>query len=258
MLNNENLTLNLKENLSHRRLTSIQKTDNQSVNSYNSKTKGNPMYNKKLAFTLAEVLITLGIIGVVAALTIPSLIANYQKKVIVNRLKQTSSMISQGFKLYMADEGISDLSGDLDWKTDKNALNTLFKKYFKVARDCNGKYYPCSASEYYSLTKNNHHVMSDSSFNAFCQLTIVLLNGAFVCADPSTDSSTEYIIWFEVDVNGSAGPNKYGVDYITFQIDKNGNIFDTYYKENGFSYNGKWPDNGAYGKIVADGWKMNY
>ena len=36
--------------------------------------------NKFLGFTLAEVLITLGIIGIVAALTIPALIGNYQKQ----------------------------------------------------------------------------------------------------------------------------------------------------------------------------------
>ena len=43
---------------------------------------------KKFAFTLAEVLITLGIIGVVAAMTMPALVANYQKTVTVNRLKK--------------------------------------------------------------------------------------------------------------------------------------------------------------------------
>ncbi len=42
----------------------------------------------KKAFTLAEVLITLGVIGVVAAMTMPSLVANYQKKVWVNQLKK--------------------------------------------------------------------------------------------------------------------------------------------------------------------------
>ena len=45
--------------------------------------------NKKFAFTLAEVLITLGIIGVVAAMTMPSLIANYKKKQAVTQLKAT-------------------------------------------------------------------------------------------------------------------------------------------------------------------------
>ena len=43
---------------------------------------------KQTAFTLAEVLITLGIIGVVAAMTLPSLIANHQKQVYVTGLKK--------------------------------------------------------------------------------------------------------------------------------------------------------------------------
>ena len=44
-------------------------------------------------FTLAEVLITLGIIGVVAAMTIPSLITKYQKKAIETKFKQDFSII---------------------------------------------------------------------------------------------------------------------------------------------------------------------
>lgn len=47
--------------------------------------------NKKLAFTLAEVLITLAIVGVVAAITIPSIVANIQKLVLKNQLKKVVS-----------------------------------------------------------------------------------------------------------------------------------------------------------------------
>ena len=50
-------------------------------------------------FTLAEVLITLGIIGVVAAMTLPTLIQNYQKGVALNRLKQTYSQIQNAVEL---------------------------------------------------------------------------------------------------------------------------------------------------------------
>lgn len=53
----------------------------------------------KYAFTLAEVLITMGIIGIVAALTIPALIANYQKQVTVDRLKKSFSVISNALLL---------------------------------------------------------------------------------------------------------------------------------------------------------------
>lgn len=44
-------------------------------------------YSRKIAFTLAEVLVTLGIIGVVAAITMPTLIDNHQKKVAATRLE---------------------------------------------------------------------------------------------------------------------------------------------------------------------------
>ena len=51
--------------------------------------------NKHNAFTLAEVLVTLAIIGVVAALTIPNLMKNYQKHVTVSKLKSAYGMLSR-------------------------------------------------------------------------------------------------------------------------------------------------------------------
>lgn len=50
------------------------------------------MNNKKLEFTLAEVLITLGIIGVVAALTMPMLMQKYNNSVAETRLNRSSLM----------------------------------------------------------------------------------------------------------------------------------------------------------------------
>ena len=57
----------------------------------------------KKAFTLAEVLITLGIIGVVAALTMPALIANYKKQQTIVQLKKAYTTLAQGFKLAQVD-----------------------------------------------------------------------------------------------------------------------------------------------------------
>ena len=75
------------------------------------RTKGADMFIKpkfekfksKKAFTLAEVLITLGIIGVVVAMTIPTLINNYQKKLAVTRLEHFSSMMQQAAKMRSKD-----------------------------------------------------------------------------------------------------------------------------------------------------------
>lgn len=50
--------------------------------------KQNILQLKKFGFTLAEVLITLGVIGVVAALTLPSVVANYQKQKTVSFVKK--------------------------------------------------------------------------------------------------------------------------------------------------------------------------
>ena len=54
---------------------------------------------RKIAFTLAEVLITLGIIGVVAAMTMPALIGNYQKKQTVSALQKAYTTLAQAVKL---------------------------------------------------------------------------------------------------------------------------------------------------------------
>src|SRR5574344_534598 len=101
---------------------------------------------KKSAFTLAEVLITLGIIGVVAALTLPSLIENHNKKVWVTALQKNYSVIEQGFQKMMADDGVQNLDDTTAFSsmTDNCKFNTsvvsegcqsflpAFKKYFNV------------------------------------------------------------------------------------------------------------------------------
>lgn len=62
-------------------------------------------YSRKIAFTLAEVLVTLGIIGVVAAITMPTLIDNHQKKVAATRLEKFYSMMSQAVYQWVGDTG---------------------------------------------------------------------------------------------------------------------------------------------------------
>lgn len=59
--------------------------------------------NYKKSFTLAEVLITLGIIGIVAAMTLPSLIGNYKKKVLKEQFKVAYSLLQQTWNKVVAD-----------------------------------------------------------------------------------------------------------------------------------------------------------
>ncbi len=97
---------------------------------------------KKAAFTLAEVLITLAIIGIVAVLTIPTLISDYQERVIITKLKQTYSMLSQAYQFAYNENGsISNQTFGIDMY-DENAhakLANFFKPYLKISKDCVGK-----------------------------------------------------------------------------------------------------------------------
>lgn len=100
-------------------------------------------FRKKFAFTLAEVLITLGIIGIVAALTMPMLIQNYNKKITEVRLKKFYSVMNQTIDRLKVDYGdtenwnytvdniYEDDSSDIDKLVDQSdAINANFKKYF--------------------------------------------------------------------------------------------------------------------------------
>ena len=60
---------------------------------------------RKAAFTLAEVLITLGIIGIVVALTVPNLVQGYRKHVVETRLKEFYTITQQAFKMAEVDNG---------------------------------------------------------------------------------------------------------------------------------------------------------
>ena len=62
-------------------------------------------HKNKKAFTLAEVLITLGIIGVVAAMTMPNLIANYKNKVLINQAKNSFSTLSNALIMTKINNG---------------------------------------------------------------------------------------------------------------------------------------------------------
>ena len=68
------------------------------------------IFRKIRAFTLAEILITLGIIGIVAAITIPMLITNYQKRLTLTRLQKHYAQLNQVIKLIDEEHGLAVLS----------------------------------------------------------------------------------------------------------------------------------------------------
>ena len=95
----------------------------------------------KNAFTLAEVLITLAIIGVVAALTLPVVTDKIGDIVLQNQRKKAQSVLANGIKMMLAQENETDLA-NTDLKkcgADRNCLAAEIGKYFKVTTDSNSK-----------------------------------------------------------------------------------------------------------------------
>lgn len=95
----------------------------------------------KKGFTLAEVLITLGIIGVVAAMTLPTLIENHQKKEVVSRLQKFYTNINQAIRLSEVDNGSCEFwiypEATSGAEGAKNFYDTYIKKYLKVLKEKN-------------------------------------------------------------------------------------------------------------------------
>lgn len=89
--------------------------------------------SRKCAFTLAEVLITLGIIGIVAAMTLPVLIANHRKQAVTARMRKFYTTINQALKFAEAENGYAgDWQGAnyLDAESLYSFWNTYMAKYF--------------------------------------------------------------------------------------------------------------------------------
>ncbi len=84
---------------------------------------------KHAAFTLAEVLITLGIIGVVAALTIPALVSNYKKQVVETSLKKYYSVLNQAIQRSEAEYGPA-VNWEWESTVDTQKTEAFFDKYF--------------------------------------------------------------------------------------------------------------------------------
>ena len=170
---------------------------------------------KKAAFTLAEVLITLGIIGVVAAMTIPMLITKYQKFQTVTRLKGIYSQLSQAIRLSEDENG--DLSGwDLyapDW------FDRYLASYVKVSKtklkDVNDGdsivYKQLSGVRERGLAILNSAMYGGSSSYLFH-------NGAQIFVADTFRQGTDRAAVI-VDINGaSTPPNQFGKDTFYFLL----------------------------------------
>lgn len=158
--------------------------------------------SKIKAFTLAEVLITLGIIGVVAEMTIPDLVQQTQDNVYKTAYKKAYSTLSQALEMANLNGEIQEVTVWGSGTTRVNNFNAL-KKYFKVVTNCpdNGNNSNCWASG---------EVFYGWVPSAAAPAFIDSSGMSWAVDDKSSQDGPGQDI--AVDTNGPKGPNKCGVD----------------------------------------------
>lgn len=219
---------------------------------------------KKKAFTLAEVLLTLSIIGVVAAMTLPILIKNYQKHVLVNQLKKSYSVISQIFQKMMADEGVEKfedlaffvkLRGACNISQGENSCDSIMKKYAQTVKS---EYLLFNGGKHYYKVETPNGTKEEYLYSGYYYY-MELADGAQLWIG---GFNKPYIQNVYVDVNGNKGPNTMNRDFYHLQLNGTKITGDTpYCYEEEYSHGSMICTNGVsrgLDRIIADGWKMNY
>ncbi len=181
----------------------------------------------KRAFTLAEVLVTLGIIGVVAAMTLPALIQNYQHKVLETQFKKAYSILYQlvldvqndtGMPLNVKDYAY-EYTGD-NWKL-YNALKPYIIANFCTTSGCIDRIKvdenddrPTAIQNMKEYKTYNNKVNTSSYY---------MEGGGFILPDSMSiyiENYNQKNLMLSVDVNGvGKRPNRWGHDLFTFSID---------------------------------------
>jgi prepilin-type N-terminal cleavage/methylation domain-containing protein len=227
----------------------------------------------KNAFTMAEVAITLLIIGVISMLTMPGVITKTQNKTFVTSLKKHYKNLTDNVallenekyqttglyktKLHMQnDQTVSDTAGE------------FLKKYYKIETDCGTSAQPCFADTYQTLNQSLSNFSCSDGYN------VLLVDNVAMCLKPAKFIGSAQLYSpaiVIIDVNGAQKPNIAGRDLFTFNIYEDGTIDEVTPsqikagtaeadRETLFSNNCKTSSigTGCFAKILNDNWQMSY
>jgi len=191
--------------------------------------------NCNKAFSLAEVLITLAIIGVVAQMTTTILLSSAHNKENIVALKKYYTTMDSSLKLYMTNNGcIGDLRICISNLSTSADLYNIFKPSLNVQKDCgiaaNSGCFPLGVS-YKELNPTYIWGEVDSDTNSY-KVKLVdgvsfgIVNWNNNCATGQSRTGKGHLSHIcgavNVDVNGAKGPNQMGRDLFNFAITSSG------------------------------------
>lgn len=203
----------------------------------------------KKALTIGELLITMGIIGVIAMLTLPGFIQDYHKRVYTTKLKKSVEMIENAVNQACADNNVSYFYQTPYVNTADSGKHQqdFIDRYFKKAGGNNKNPF---ATKYQVLSTGKVENLNLVSEHGWAKLA----GGealSFYCANGNVGFCV-----FRIDINSTDGPNIGGRDYFMMYVNKKNNeIYDGYASTNcGTTKDGQ----GCFAKLLENNWEMNY
>ena len=180
-------------------------------------------YSSKIAFTLSEVLITLVIIGVIAAITVPTVMQNTERQEFTTALKKANSVLKQALFTITTNNGYP--IGDYEFFEEENFIEdvatvTNTVQICNTPADCFGSSLYSSSS--YKLLNNNSAsgwIDGKSIITAdgimYTYINSHSINNMYGISEEDKANAIGRII---VDVNGQKKPNKFGIDTFIFYL----------------------------------------
>jgi len=186
---------------------------------------------KTLAFTLAETLIVMGIIGVVAALTLPNLNSSTGDKEKVAKVKKIYSNLQDAYGRAVAVYGPID-----EWGLSHSEFEASIKKvgervteFMKISKTC-GMDSGCILLQGAKGLNNNR-----TSYLPYIGYSYLLADGTSLVFDVTSD----VYVTITVDIDGpTKGQHKLGVDLFCFEVYKDGTVLPYGDASNCISSNG--------------------
>lgn len=178
------------------------------------------MFSKR-GFTLAEVLITLAIIGVIAAISVPSLIQKTNQAELITAWKKNFATLSQAIDNIMFEDGSINIKDSL-------ALRNALSNKLKVIKVCDTPMTNCwhatGVAKTLPLSGGTVYDFSDLANNNTV-VGAILNNGALLAIHEDTGYTN--LGWIMIDVNGFKGPNVAGKDIFGGRITSDGFVVFT-------------------------------